>query len=175
MPIGRRAAALVRVLPPAAALVRMAPLAAALGALVLLGGCGETLDERLGVVPAPSTNPDQPALPRATDPNLPYPNLASVPPRPTDWSTPAERARQLKALSADQKRAAADAAAMAKAPAAVQAAAAATGKAGGTGNGDAAQGADSTPPATDTVVPADIVPVPDAPPALPQTPALPGS
>lgn len=175
MPIGRRAAALVR----------MAPLAAALGALVLLGGCGETLDERLGVVPAPSTNPDQPALPRATDPNLPYPNLASVPPRPTDWSTPAERARQLKALSADQKRAAADAAAIARAPAAVQAAATAAGKAadkangGGNGSpaqgGDASKGADGTPPANDTVVPADIVPVPDAPPALPQTPALPGS
>ena len=79
-----------------------------LAALLLLGGCSNrVLDNGLvGSVFGGGPPPDAPTPIRGmTGESTGYPNLATVPPRPTDVPTPEQRAKDLKALEQERAQA----------------------------------------------------------------------
>jgi hypothetical protein len=79
---------------------------AAVLALQAAAGCADSrlIDRTLGggaELPAATSEPD--LIRRATGENTEWPNLASVPPRPEDYRTPAERQALLDRLRSDRR------------------------------------------------------------------------
>jgi len=86
--------------------VAISAVAMACGLLVLAGCSDRTLDTGLiGAVTGDNPPPSAPSPIRAmSGEKAEYPNLATVPPRPTDLSTEAQREARMKSLEQDRTR-----------------------------------------------------------------------